>query len=135
VTLREEHRLRVLGNRVLRRIFGPKRDEVTGGWRKMRNEELRNLYSTQNIIRMIKSRRMRWAGHVAGTGVKTNAYRILVEKPEGKRSLGRPRRRWVDTIEMDLREIGWGGMDWIDLAQDRDKWRALVNSVMNLRVP
>jgi hypothetical protein len=84
---------------------------------------------------MIKSRRMRWAGHVARTGEKRNAYRILVGKPEGKRQLGRPRRRWVDNIKMDLREVGWDGMDWIDLAQDRDRWRALVNAVMNLRVP
>jgi hypothetical protein len=84
---------------------------------------------------MIKSRRMRWAGHVAGMGPKRNAYRILVGKPEGKRPLGRPRRRWVDNIKMDLREIGWDGMDWIDLAQDTDVWGALVYKVMNLRVP
>jgi hypothetical protein len=84
---------------------------------------------------MIKSRRMRWAGHVTRMGEKRNAYRILVGKPEGKRPLGRPRRRWVDNIKMDLREIKWDGMDWIDLAQDRDQWRALVNTVMNLRVP
>jgi hypothetical protein len=86
-------------------------------------------------MRMIKSRRMRWAGHVALMGETKNAYRILVGKPEGKRSLGRPRRRWVDNIKIDLREIGWNGMDWIDLAQDRDQWRALVNTVMNLQVP
>jgi hypothetical protein len=84
---------------------------------------------------MIKSRRMRWAGHVARMGNKRNAYRILVGKPEGKRPLRRPRRRWVDSIKMDLREIGWDGTDLIDLAQDRDQWRALVNTVMNLRVP
>jgi hypothetical protein len=83
---------------------------------------------------MIKSRRMRWAGHVACKGEKRNAYRVLVGNPEGKRTLGRPRCRWED-ITMDLREIGWGGMDWIDLAQDRDQWRSLVNTVMNLRVP
>jgi hypothetical protein len=83
---------------------------------------------------MIKARRMRWAGHVARMGEKRNAYRILVGKPAGKRPLGRPRRRWVDNIKMDLREIGWDRMDWIDLAQDRDQWRALVNTVMNLRV-
>jgi hypothetical protein len=87
------------------------------------------------IIRMIKSRRMRWAGHVAQMGEKRNAYRILVGMPEGKRPLGRPRRRWVDNVKMDLREIGWDGGDWIDLAQDRDQWRALVKAVMNLRVP
>jgi hypothetical protein len=84
---------------------------------------------------MIKSRRMRWAGHVARMGEKRNAYRILVRNPEGKRPLGRPRRRWVDNIKMDLREIGWYGMDWIDLAQDMDQWRALMNTVMNLQVP
>jgi hypothetical protein len=84
---------------------------------------------------MIKSRRMRWAGHVARIGEKRNAYRILVGKPEGKRPLGRPRRRWVDNIKMDLREVGWEGLDWIDLSQDRDQRRALVNTVLNLRVP
>jgi hypothetical protein len=135
VGVTEEHGLRVFENRVLRRIFGPKRDEVTGDWRKLHNEELCKLYSSPNIIRMIKSRRMRWAGHVARMGTKRNAYRILVGKPEGKRPLGRPRRRWVDNIKIDLREIGWDGMGWIDLAQDRDKWRALVNMEMNLRVP
>jgi hypothetical protein len=135
LTLREEHRLRVFENRVLRRIFGPKRDEVTGGWRKLHNEELHNLYASPSIIRMLKSRRMRWAGHVTRMGEKRNAYRILVGNPEGKRPLGRPKRRWMNNIKMDLRQIGWDGMDWIDLAQDRDKWRALVNPVMNLRVP
>jgi hypothetical protein len=119
--------------KVLRRIFGPTRDEVTGGWRKLHNEELHNLYSSPSIIRMIKSRRMSWAGHVARIG-KMNAYRILAGTPERKRSLGRPKRRWVD-IKIDLREIGWDGMDWIDLAQDRDQWRALANTVMNFRVP
>jgi hypothetical protein len=84
---------------------------------------------------MIKSRRMRWAGHVARMREKRNAYRILVANPEGKRPMGRPRRRWVDDIKMDLREIGWDGMDWYDLAQDKDQWRALVNTVMNFRVP
>jgi hypothetical protein len=84
---------------------------------------------------MIKSRRMRWAGYVARIWEKRNAYRILVGKPDGKRPLGRPRCRWVNNIKMDLRAIGWDGMDWIDLAQDRDQWRALVNMVMNLRVP
>jgi hypothetical protein len=92
-------------------------------------------YSSPSIIRMMKSRRMRWAGHVARTGEKRNAYRILVGKPEGKTPLGRPRRRWADDIKMDLREIGWDGMDWIDLAQVRDQRRALVNTVMTLRVP
>jgi hypothetical protein len=122
-------------NRVLRRIFGPKRDEVTGGWRKLHNEDLHSLYSSPSIIRMIKSRRMRWAGHIARMVEKRNAYRILVGKPEGKRPLGRPRRKWVNNIKLDLGEIGRDGMEWIDLVQDRDKWRALVNTVMNLRVP
>jgi hypothetical protein len=128
--LREEYRLRAFENRVLRRILGPKRDEVTGDWRKLHNEELHKLYSSPNIIRMIKSRRMRWEGHVARMGDT-----ILVGKPERKRPLGRQRRGWVDIIKMDLREIGWDGMDWIDVAQDRDQWRALMIMVMNLRVP
>jgi hypothetical protein len=134
LTLREEHRLRVFENRVLRRIFGPKRDEVTGDWRKLHNKELYDLYSSPSIIRIIKSRRMRRAGHVARMREKRNAYRLLVGKPEGKRPLGIPRRRWVDNIRMDLGEVGWGD-DWIDLAQDRNRWRAVVNSVLNLRVP
>jgi hypothetical protein len=100
-----------------------------------KNDELHNLYSSPNIIRMIKSRKMIWAGHVARMGETRNGYRILVGKPEGKRPLGRPRRRWVDNIKMNLGEIGWDGVDWIELAQDRDRWRALVNTVMNLRVP
>jgi hypothetical protein len=124
----------VFENRVLRGAFGPKRDEVIGSWRKLHNEELHNLYGSPSIIRMIKSRRMRWARHVTCTGEKRNVYRILVGKPEGKRPLGRSRRRWEDNIRMDLRERGWGGMDWIDLAQDRDQWRALVNTVMNFRI-
>jgi hypothetical protein len=119
----------VFENSVLRR------DEVIGGLRKLHNEELHNLYFWPSIIRMIKSRRMRWEGHAACMGEKRNAYRILVGKPEEKRPLGRPRRSWEDNIRIDLREIGWGVMDWIDLARDRDQWRALVNTVMNLRVP
>jgi hypothetical protein len=103
--LREEHRLKVFENRVLRRIFGLRRNEVTGDWRTLHNVELHNLYSSPNIIRMIKSRRMRWAGHVARMG-ETNSYRILVGKPEGKSPLGRSRRRWVDNIKLDLRETG-----------------------------
>jgi hypothetical protein len=95
-------------------MFGPKRDEMIGGWRKLHNEELHNSNSSLSIIRMIKSRRMRWAGHVARTGAKSNAYMILLGKPEGKRPLGRPRRRWEDNIKMDIRDIEWGGMDWID---------------------
>jgi hypothetical protein len=108
---------------------------VTGDWRKLHNEELHNSYSSTNIIRMITSRRMRWAWHIARIGGKRSAYRILVGKPEGKRPAGKPRRMWVDNVKMDLREIGWDGMDWINLAQDRDRWRALVSTVMNLRVP
>jgi hypothetical protein len=103
--------LRVFENKVLRRIFGPKRGEVTGEWRKLYNEELRDLYSSPSIIRIIKSRKMRWAGHVARMGEKRNAYRLLVGNPEGKRSLGRPRRRWMDNIRMDLGEVGWDDVD------------------------
>jgi hypothetical protein len=135
LTLREEHRLRLFENGVLRRIFGPKRDEVTGGWRKLHNEELHGLYSSPSIIRVIKVGRMRWAGHVARMGEVRGAYNILVGRPEGRRPLGRPRRRWEDKINMDLREIGFGDVDWIYLAQNRDRWRALVNTVINLRVP
>jgi hypothetical protein len=120
---------------VLRRIFESKRDEVTGRWKKLHNEVLRNLYPARSKIREFKSRRMRWAGHIERMDPKRNAYSILVGNPEGKRPLGRPRRRREDNIKMDLKEIGWGGMDWIDLDQDRDQWRTLVNTVMNLRVP
>jgi hypothetical protein len=122
-------------NRVLRRIFGPKKDEVTGEWRKLYNEELRDSYSSPSIIRIIKSRRMRWAGHVARMMGKRNAYRLLVGKPDRKRPLGRPRHRWVDNIRMDLGEVGWGNVDWIGLSKDRNRWRALVNSVLNFQVP
>jgi hypothetical protein len=103
----------VFENRVLRRIFGPKRDEVTGEWRKLHSEELRIVYSSPNIIRQIKSRRMRWAGHVARMGEERNVYRVLMGNPEGKRPLGRPRRRWEDGIRMDLRKIGCGSVEWI----------------------
>jgi hypothetical protein len=127
--------VRVFENRLLRRIFGPKRDEVTGGWRKLHNEELHGLYSSSSFIRVIKARRMRWAGYVARMGEVRGAYNILVGKPEGRRPLGRPRRRWEVNIKMDLREIGSGDVDWIHLAQDRDRWRALVNTVMSLRFP
>jgi hypothetical protein len=125
----------VFENRVLRRIFGSERDEVTGDWRKLHDEELHKFYSLPNIIRKIKVRRMRWAGHVARMGATGNECRILVGKPVGKRPLGRPRRRWVDNNKIDLGEIGWDDRDWIELPQDRAQWRALVNTVMNLRVP
>ncbi|KAJ4436462.1 hypothetical protein ANN_16493 [Periplaneta americana] len=129
--LREEHRLRVFENKVLRKIFGAKRDEVTGEWRKLHNAEPHALYSSPDIIRNIKSRRLRWAGHVARMGESRNAYRVLVGRPEGKRPLGRPRRRWEDNIKMDLREVGYDDREWINLAQDRDRWRAYVRAAMN----
>jgi hypothetical protein len=116
LTLRKEHRLRVFEDRVMRRIFGPKRDDVTRECRKLHNEELHNLFSSQNIIRQIKSRRMRWAGHVARMEEEIKLYKVLVGKPEGKRPLGRPRHRWEDGIRMDLTEIGlgvWIGFDWL----------------------
>jgi hypothetical protein len=132
--LRERHRLRVFENRVLRKIFGPKREE-DGSWRKLHNDELHSLYSTPNIVRVIKSRKMRWSGHVARIGEGRGAYRVLVGRPEGKRPRGSPRRRWEDNIKMNLREIRINGANWIRLAQDRVQWRAFVNTVMNLRVP
>jgi hypothetical protein len=116
LTLREEHRLSVFENKVLRRIFGPKRDEGTGEWRKLHNGELHNLHSSPNILRQITSRRMRWARHVARMGEDRNMYRVLVGKPEGKRTLERPRRRREDGIKMDRREIawaGWSGFAWL----------------------
>ena len=120
---------------MLRGLFGPAMDEVPGEWRKLHDEEPNDLYSSPNIVRVIKSRRMRWAGHVTSMGERRGVYRILVGKSEGKRPLGRPRRRWENNIKMDFQEVGCGGTDWIELAQGRDRWRALVDAVMNLRVP
>jgi hypothetical protein len=127
--------LRVFENRVLRGVFGPKRDEVTGERRKLHNEELNDLYSLPNIVQVVKSRRMRLAGHVVRMGEDRGVQRVLVGKPEGKRTLGRPRRRWEDNIKMDLQEVGGGRGDWMELAQDRDRWRALVGTVRDFRVP
>ena len=134
LTLREEHRLRVFENTVLRGIFGLKRDEAMGGWRKLHNEDLNDLYSSASIVQVIKSR-MRWPGHLARMGESRGLYRVLVGKSEGKKPLGRPRHKWEDNIKMDLQEVGCDGMDWIDLAWDRERWWALVSTVMNLRVP
>jgi len=119
----------------LRRIFGPRSDEVTGEWRRLHSEEPNDLYSSPNIVRVIKSSRMRWAGHVARMGEVRGVCRALVGKPEGRRPLRRPRRRWVDNIRTGLQEVRCGYMGWIELAQDRDRWRTLVSAVMNLRVP
>jgi len=135
LTLREERRLRAFENWVLRRTFGPKRDEVTDEWRKLHNEELNDLCSSPSIVRVIRSRRMRWTGHVERMGDRRGVYSDLVGKPEGKRPLGRPGHRWEDNIKMNLQKVGCGSMDWIEVDQHRDRWRALVNAVMNLRVP
>jgi hypothetical protein len=134
LTFRKEHRLRVFENRVLRRIFGPKREEDRS-WRKLHNDELHNLYSSPNTVRVTKSRRLRWAGHVARMGERRGVYRVLVGRPEWKRSLGRQRRLWEDNIKMVLRETGIDGTNLIRLIQDRVQWRAFVDTVMNLRVP
>jgi hypothetical protein len=116
---------------VLRRIFGPKREE-DGSWRKLHNDELHSLYSSPNIVRVIKSRRMRWAGHVAHMGEGRDVYRVLVGRPQRKKPLGRLRHRWEDNIKMDLREIWIDGANWIQLVRDRVQWRAFVNTVIFL---
>ena len=125
LTLREEHRLRVFENRVLRRIFGRKRDGVTGEWRKLHNDELNDLYPSPNIVRVIKSRRLRWARRVARMEEGRGVHKVLVSKPEGKRPLGRPKHRWEDNIKMGLQEMRRGFVEWMDLGEDRDSWRAL----------
>jgi len=125
----------VFENRVLMKVFGPKRDEVTGEWRKLHNEELNYLYSLPNIVQVVKSRRMRWAEHVARMGEDRGVHRVLVGEPEGKKPLGRPRRRWEDNIKMDHQEVGEGSGDWMELAQDTDRWRAHVGTVRDFRVP
>ena len=134
LTLREEMKLRVFENRVLRRIFVPRSDEVTGEWRRLHNEELNDLYSSPNVVRVIKSRRTRWAGYVARMGEERGCIGSWWGNRR-ERAQWRPRRRWVDNIRMDLQEMGCGYMDWIGLAQDRDRWRTLVSAVMNFRVP
>ena len=131
-----ERSLRVFENVVWRRIFEPRRDEVTEEWRKLRKEDLNDLYFLHSILRVIKSRRMRWGGgHGARMGKRRGVYRILVRKPEGKGLVGRTRHRWEENIKRGLQEVECGGMDWIELAQDRDSWWALVHAAMNFRVP
>ena len=122
-------------NRLMSRIFGPKRDEVTGEWKKLHNEELNDLYSSPNIFRVIKSRRKLWAGLLVRVGERRGIYVVFVGENCGKEPHGQPRRRWEDSIKMDLQEVGFMGMDCVELAQDRDRWRALVNVVMNIQVP
>jgi hypothetical protein len=124
----------MLENRVLRRILAPKWNKVRRECRKLHNEEIHNLYSSQNIIRQIKSRRMMWVGHVARTGKERKAFRFMVGKPEGKRPLEKPRSKWEDGVEMDFKKTGWEGVEGIHLAQDRDRWRAVVNTVVGLWV-
>jgi len=119
----------------LRRVFGPKKDEVTGKWRKLHNGELSDLYTLPNIVRAVKLRRMKWAGHVMCMQERRGVHRVLVGKPEGKRPLGRPSRRWENNIKMGLREVGGGCVDWMELAKDKASWRALVSMVMIFRVP
>ena len=135
LTLGEERKLRVFENMVLRRVFGPRRDELTGEWRRLHNEELNDLYSSPNIVLVIKSIRMRWAGHVARMGEERGCIGSWWGNRRERDHWGRPRRRWVDNIRMDLQEVGCGYMDWIGLTQDIDRWRTLVSAVMNLRGP
>jgi hypothetical protein len=134
LTLREERRLRVFENRVLR-ILGPKRDEVTREWRKLHNEELSDLYSSHTIVRVMMSRRIGWAGYIGHMVERRGVCRVLMGKPEGMRPLRRPRPIWEDNIKMDLQEVGCGGKDWIEMAQERDRWWALLNVVVNLQFP
>ena len=136
LTLRAERWLKVFDYKVLRTVFGPKRDEVTGEWRKLHNEELNDLYSLPNTVRVVKSRRMKWAGHVARMGEDRGLHRVLVGKPEEKRPLGRPRCRWEDNNnKMDLQDVEGGRGDGMEMAQDRGRWRALVGTVRDFRVP
>jgi hypothetical protein len=127
--------LRVFENRVLRKIFGPKREEVVEGWRRLYSEELHNLCGSPNIIMVIKSRRMRWTEHAACMGEMRSSYKILVGKPEGNRQCGRHNCRWEDNIRINLKEIGWEGVDWIHPCQNRDWWQASLNTVMNVQIP
>jgi hypothetical protein len=133
-TEREGHRPRVFENRVLWQIFGSERDEMTEEWRRLHKEEFHGMYCSPNIIRVIKSRRMKSAGHAARMGDRSVVYRGLVERSEVKRPLGIRRRRWEDNIKMGIQKVGWS-MDWIDLTQDRDRCRTLVNAVINNLVP
>jgi hypothetical protein len=130
--LREGHKQTVFKNKVQQKIFGPKTDEVTGEWERL--QELYDVQSSPDIIRVFRSRRMKWAGHVACMGDRRSAYGVLVERPVEKRSLGRPTHRWEDNIKVDLQVGGWGGMDLIALAQNRDRQLTPVNVVMNLQV-
>jgi hypothetical protein len=132
--VRGKHRLRTIENRGMRKRYGPRRDEVTGNWRRLHNVNLHELYSSSDIIGVIKSR-MRWAGHVARMGERTSAHRGLLGTYKGKKPLGRPSCRRENNVKMGVQEVEWTGMDWIELAQDRDRWLALVTAVMNPRVP